>query len=1702
MLQSDIYIFQLAGVIGNIKRNHIRFHQNIFWAEYRILFYYMWIAIFESSYRLIKSIYNRKLPEAMLKGVAVTCWTEIFCQFLSGISEILYKIIFTIFLQITSLNFASNKNCFCLDVVRLERIILFNFKSFKGKVTIGPFKPLTAIIGSNGSEFQRKSNIMDAISFVMGEKSRSLRIKQLSDLIYGASVGNPIADRCQNSFYFLLHVQITVVAHVTAVFIFEDNSKKTFTRAICGTSSEYKINDQVMFNTVVAAQFYLSELRELNLNVKAGNFLVFQGGIENIATKTSKEYTSMIEQISNSIEMKEEYERLKSEVFKAEEEVQFIFKKKRDILMRKKFVLLSIEEANHYKMLHKQYLDTKRELQLFQLFHIEKDIEDLQETLSTVKLNINEHERDKELAIDLLRQKNKCLKEKLTIMENLEHDITKMENAFKQKEGDFAEVKGKVSYWQQQLDTTKLLSIEAHKSNAAHRKAIKELQNELLEVEHLTSMFEQNMITQLLSQQSNIELNDAQVQEYFRLKVAVELQSSEKIQLCNSLKSEQIVNQNNLDNEIRKKFELQTKLNHKKDEKNKYLINVKHVENIKNELNDKINAKNKLEEALIKQKEELEATQLELQHVSEQLGNAKLDECMISRLNKEANTIKLLQNLFPGVVCFELNHAIYCGRLYNLCKPIHSRYQIAMTKVFGKYCNAIIVSTMNVAKECIHYLKEQQIGIETFLPLDSLKTKPAEERLRSITDPKNVKLLYDVLDFSPEINPAILFVTNNVLICETLDEARMLTFEANLQYIHNCVALDGTYFKKGGLISGGLVQLSQKAKVWQEQELQELRSKKVSYFLISMELTEKLREKMSFFRNELEMKALDVEIRGLTSRLKYSKLNLDEAASIRPIFRLQQTSENKLNALLNEIDITANELKTVNKNLTSIKKLMEEKEHEIQIAEKCIQDIEDEVFKTFCRAIGVDNIRQYEQGNLRIHQEQMERKMELEHLYNRIKNQLDYEENRDTEKAYNLNLPLQFIKKINSLRFFFRHDLFYRLQGKDPILCSLEQHLRKKFFQVCAFYQSWRFSLRQIAKILPLQFIKKINSLRFFFAKLQGKDPILCSLEQHLRKKFFQVCAFYQSWILPLQFIKKINSLRFFFRHDLFYRLQGKDPILCSLEQHLRKKFFQVCAFYQSWRFSIRQIAKILPLQFIKKINSLRFFFRHDLFYRLQGKDPILCSLEQHLRKKFFQVCAFYQSWRFSIRQIAKILPLQFIKKINSLGRSKRYVSVNGIPEKNSRIFKALRQDIRLFFAELSSVKISRFLHKTFQCHNFFGAVLKTEKNMRSAKQELENACQEEAIRKIIIKEELDKLNNLRVEYDKVKADVTEAEKSVNHCRKQIHVIERTIVNAHKEHSILMTNIRKKIAEHHAIIKNSKADKSIIMNLNYIENIPIPLLYNNSEDVQSSTVTTDASVNEEQRQPRDALPCIDFSKLSQSLKERTEINIDDLKSKFTSKLEKLQNELKSVENCNLKADIEVESLMEELKEINSEHLRARKKVTTMNREFEVVKKQRCDRFIRGLEHINTQIDIIYKSLVKDPSAQAVLLAENPEEPYLGGINYNCIAPGKRFQLMSNFSGGEKTVAALALLFAIHSFRPAPFLVLDEVDAALDNANIKNFEEFMRSRIKEIQFIIISLKHRLFAHTDALIGICSDLSGEYPESLVYTLSLEKYPSSRK
>lgn len=116
--------------------------------------------------------------------------------------------------------------------------------------------------------------------------------------------------------------------------------------------------------------------------------------------------------------------------------------------------------------------------------------------------------------------------------------------------------------------------------------------------------------------------------------------------------------------------------------------------------------------------------------------------------------------------------------MITMCQPTHKRYNVAITKVLGKYMEAIVVDTEQTARQCIQYLKEQMLEPETFLPLDYIQAKQLKERLRNIKDPKGVKLLYDVLQFDPQaIARAVMFATNNALVCESPEDAMKVAYE-------------------------------------------------------------------------------------------------------------------------------------------------------------------------------------------------------------------------------------------------------------------------------------------------------------------------------------------------------------------------------------------------------------------------------------------------------------------------------------------------------------------------------------------------------------------------------------------------------------------------------------------------------------------------------------------------------------------------------------------------------------------------------------------------------------------------------------------------------------------------------------------------------------------------------------------------------------
>ncbi len=137
-------------------------------------------------------------------------------------------------------------------------------------------------------------------------------------------------------------------------------------------------------------------------------------------------------------------------------------------------------------------------------------------------------------------------------------------------------------------------------------------------------------------------------------------------------------------------------------------------------------------------------------------------------------------------------------------------------------------------------------------------------------------------------------------------------------------------------------------------------------------------------------------------------------------------------------------------------------------------------------------------------------------------------------------------------------------------------------------------------------------------------------------------------------------------------------------------------------------------------------------------------------------------------------------------------------------------------------------------------------------------------------------------------------------------------------------------------------------------------------------------------------------------------------------------------------------------------------------------------FVQTFEKIRIEFSRVFKTLFK--GGEAVLELTDPDNILETGIEISALPPGKKLNSIALLSGGEKTLTAISLLFAILNVKPVPFVILDEVEAALDEANVENFGHYLESKKEKSQFIVITHKKKTMEFADALYGITMQESG--------------------
>uniref|UniRef100_A0A183BCX1 Structural maintenance of chromosomes protein 4 n=1 Tax=Echinostoma caproni TaxID=27848 RepID=A0A183BCX1_9TREM len=138
------------------------------------------------------------------------------------------------------------------------------------------------------------------------------------------------------------------------------------------------------------------------------------------------------------------------------------------------------------------------------------------------------------------------------------------------------------------------------------------------------------------------------------------------------------------------------------------------------------------------------------------------------------------------------------------------------------------------------------------------------------------------------------------------------------------------------------------------------------------------------------------------------------------------------------------------------------------------------------------------------------------------------------------------------------------------------------------------------------------------------------------------------------------------------------------------------------------------------------------------------------------------------------------------------------------------------------------------------------------------------------------------------------------------------------------------------------------------------------------------------------------------------------------------------------------------------------------------KAKRLSEFLDGFHSITAKLKEMYQMITQGGDAELELI--DSLDPFSEGIVFSVRPPKKSWKNIANLSGGEKTLSSLALVFALHHYKPTPLYVMDEIDAALDFKNVSIVGNYLKERTKNAQFIVISLRNNMFELSDRLIGI--------------------------
>ena len=781
--------------------------------------------------------------------------------------------------------------------------------------------PLTRKVGPNGSG---KSNLMDAISFVLGVRSVHLRASELKDLIYSE---NALNDNHEISY----HEDVPTRASVMAVIEDTKHTEHRFQRIVnANASTEYRYNGRI---TTYAS--YNAKLEQLNILVKTRNFLVFQGDVESVAEQCSKDLSDLMDQISGSRTLKNEYDEARISYEEAAEQLTALVSKRKLLQNELRQVRQHKEAFDRFGALKNEVHNHTIQKILWRLYHINEIIEIHTDWIEA-------HASRGEQAQKRLHEKEQMLSEARSMLGSVQQKKLDLENERKQANRSLDGIRPekdrlieRIEHVNRKLQQAQFLYKQAEKDHDTLKESLKRLESDADLVQTCSDKMKAEQEAALAA--TSIKLNETDLQNYHDLKLksqsTVVQERSQMEQLQRKIREKQT----SLDVHQDRIQDMESKLERLEQLLASLSETQAELATREPESAEKLGRAKSILSTLQSKKESISSREKQLNEALVGCYNRLLrmgqDQRVHEREARLRESLRSLRTIFPGV------H----GRLLDLCKPTQRKYELAIATALGRNAEAVVVNHEKTAVECIEYLRNQRAGQATFIPLDTIQTKPINDRLRSLSP--QARLAIDVIQYAPVIERAVSYACGNAMVCDTLDVARNICYERAQRV--KAVTLDGTIIHKTGMITGG-PSMQETVKKWDDQELQGVQRERDR----CMSELKELQQQKYVLEEEDELVASVTRAQASLQSIRAEQAD---------VMRQTQDAQSECAAIISQKKKTQDMIDKLNEDMSQLRSQMSDIEHTIHAAD-------DDIFTEFCERIGVANVREYEANQLHISQ--------------------------------------------------------------------------------------------------------------------------------------------------------------------------------------------------------------------------------------------------------------------------------------------------------------------------------------------------------------------------------------------------------------------------------------------------------------------------------------------------------------------------------------------------------------------------------------------------------------------------------------------------------------------------------------------------------------------------------------------------------------